>query len=411
MKFSPFSLNRHCIAGLVLAAAASQVAHAVTLDELLAKADEHPSVKRATTDRDVAGFDLDAAHWRRYPSLSINAASKDSSPNASTITLEQPVWSGGSITSGIEAAEFGLASSKDNVEFARETAFRDIGRNYIELLRYTDKSVAAIESIDVLDKLRETMRLRVEQKISPRSEFITVDSRLHQARSLSFQIEGAKQKAIEALYEATNVQVVNPVNLDCEIPANYSAKSLLSDALESSPNLKKLANDKNRFLSEITQSKADWLPKLVVGVENTRDNGFSGDDDTTAYLALRYQLTDGLSSVSRTSAARSRAASATYQYEMTERELRQEVRTLVESYAASSNQIEPLKQLVSSNSQLIESYLQQYKVGKKSWLDVVNIQREYVQAKMALTDAQSDICASAFDLQTLVGASFVKNSQ
>jgi len=67
--------------------------------------------------------------------------------------------------------------------------------------------------------------------------------------------------------------------------------------------------------------------------------------------------------------------------------------------------------LVESNWLLIDSFLAQYKVGNKSWLDVVNAQREYYQSVMSLIDALGDRCAAAFELQTLSGQTFVAESK
>ena len=52
---------------------------------------------------------------------------------------------------------------------------------------------------------------------------------------------------------------------------------------------------------------------------------------------------------------------------------------------------------------MVSSYLRQYTVGRKTWLDVLNAQRELVQAQLALADNQAALNIASHKLQTLLG--------
>ena len=67
-------------------------------------------------------------------------------------------------------------------------------------------------------------------------------------------------------------------------------------------------------------------------------------------------------------------------------------------------QLLPTKLLVESTSEVMESYLRQYTVGRKSWLDVLNAQRELVQARQALADHEAMVSMASYKIQILVGA-------
>jgi adhesin transport system outer membrane protein len=51
---------------------------------------------------------------------------------------------------------------------------------------------------------------------------------------------------------------------------------------------------------------------------------------------------------------------------------------------------------------VIESYLRQYAVGKKSWLDVLNAQREATQARNTLVDFEVQYLTSIYRLRVLM---------
>mgnify|MGYP002476319189 FL=1 len=67
-----------------------------------------------------------------------------------------------------------------------------------------------------------------------------------------------------------------------------------------------------------------------------------------------------------------------------------------------------MKNLVRVNAGLIDSYRRQYNIGKKSWLDVVNAQREVAQSKVLLIDAQANTCLNALQIEQATRLDFVR---
>jgi len=58
--------------------------------------------------------------------------------------------------------------------------------------------------------------------------------------------------------------------------------------------------------------------------------------------------------------------------------------------------------LVDATSSVVESYLRQYAVGKKSWLDVLNAQRESTQARNTLVEYEILYLTSLYRLKVLL---------
>jgi adhesin transport system outer membrane protein len=58
--------------------------------------------------------------------------------------------------------------------------------------------------------------------------------------------------------------------------------------------------------------------------------------------------------------------------------------------------------LVEATGSVVESYLRQYAVGKKSWLDVLNAQREATQAKNTLVDYEVLYLTSLYRLKIIL---------
>lgn len=67
----------------------------------------------------------------------------------------------------------------------------------------------------------------------------------------------------------------------------------------------------------------------------------------------------------------------------TEREVRNTVQKLWSAYHTYVRQADVLADLVTASKSVVDSYLRQYIVGRKSWLDVMNAQREWTSARLA----------------------------
>jgi adhesin transport system outer membrane protein len=86
-----------------------------------------------------------------------------------------------------------------------------------------------------------------------------------------------------------------------------------------------------------------------------------------------------------------------------ERQLEQQVRTALADLAALAEQVEPARQLVGATDEVVASYLRQYQIGKKNWLDVLNALRESAQATYSAVDVASNTESLQLRLMLLTG--------
>ena len=66
-------------------------------------------------------------------------------------------------------------------------------------------------------------------------------------------------------------------------------------------------------------------------------------------------------------------------------------------------QLEPIRLLLQGSEEIMASYLRQFQVGRKNWLDVLNAQREKSQASYSLTDIESPLKLLRVKLLVLMG--------
>jgi hypothetical protein len=106
---------------------------------------------------------------------------------------------------------------------------------------------------------------------------------------------------------------------------------------------------------------------------------------------------------SAAAAARSRLENSQQNTVVFERQLEQQVRTALADLDALAQQVEPARLLVAATEDVVASYLRQYQVGKKNWLDVLNALRESAQAHYSAVDVASSTQSLQLRLMLLTG--------
>jgi len=105
----------------------------------------------------------------------------------------------------------------------------------------------------------------------------------------------------------------------------------------------------------------------------------------------------------RTGAAQARERAAEAEVDATKVELRRELHALQRSRRLLSELIELHQQARDDLQALLTSYQSQYESGTKSWLDLLNIQRELFDQRRQLVQARSDWIIQSLQLSARTG--------
>jgi adhesin transport system outer membrane protein len=174
-------------------------------------------------------------------------------------------------------------------------------------------------------------------------------------------------------------------------------------ALQYSPELARLQAQEAGAQARIDVSRAALAPQLVLTHERRMGDILDGQARDLTYVALQFQPGAGLSAASGIDAAAERRLALRDAIEATRRQLVRQMRTDWSELSSLRAQAQPVRDLVEATREVVESYLRQYTVGRKSWLDVLNAQREATQALYATADVESSMLLTGLRLQILSG--------
>ena len=117
--------------------AQAQSATAWSFDQVLRQAlQSHPAIQGKRSVQAAARADLDGAQWLRFPSLSAEVPT-GSQETGGVVRIDQPLWSGGRIDAGIDAAGSRVDAAGAGIEEERLTLSLRVIAAYTEALRQT----------------------------------------------------------------------------------------------------------------------------------------------------------------------------------------------------------------------------------------------------------------------------------
>ncbi len=375
------------------------------INQALSKALEtHPLIHSRRGDYEASMSDLDAARWSLFPTISTAAQTALDGLDQTSAGVIQPIWSGGRLSGQVESA---LARSKmalADIDDARQIVLTDTANSFLELNRALIKEDIAQSNVVEHQRLFEIIQRRALAATSPDVDVQLADARLSFAKSQELQVTSSSEIARSQLEQLIGIEVngiIPPSEPDMTIDL---LSELESSAIAYSPRLRQLRSKSQNLKAEVKVASSVLYPQVSLGYERQFGQLLFAQEREQIFLSVEFQPGAGISARALTSAANSRLIANQNEIEAAERELRRQVQIAWQEREAAKNQLLPSRRLVSATKEVVESYLRQYTVGRKSWLDVLNAQREFVQAEFTLSDYRALLLNSSYRLQILSGS-------
>jgi adhesin transport system outer membrane protein len=389
---------------ITLQAESASEVQALSVDQAIQYAIKtHPLILSAEGQYRAAKSELTASRWSRFPTVGASARENSFDEKQDVTTASMPLWMGGRINADIDLAKSKKDGALSGISEAQQSVMLETIGLFFDYFKSEKKLEIASLNVDEHQRLYEIIERRVEAATSPDVDAMLAQARLQSARSA--QIQAASVKDIsKASLELTVGRVIDAVlvNNNPE-PFGISLNEAVATGIKVSPRIARIESEIKGFEANIKSAKSALYPQVSLGYEKRfNDPDSSRVDQEETFVSVQFQPGAGLAVASSISAAKQRKQSARDSLEAEKRELRRQIKTAWNEYASVSFQLEPSKMLVDATNSVIESYLRQYAVGKKSWLDVLNAQREATQARNTLVDFEVQYLTSIYRLRVLM---------
>lgn len=388
------------LVALVMLAVASQAEPSWTFDQVLQSAlASHPALQGKRSAQAAARAEQDGAEWQRYPALSVESA-QTSNGNYGLVRIEQPLWTGGRITAGINAAGSRLNAASAALEEEKLNLTLRVIAAYTEALRQQARQQHATSGVAEHEKLLGMIRRRVEREVSSLTDQRLAESRMYQAVNDQSAANQALNNSLAQLTQLAGKPVVEVFALEMsELATPVGLHAVLSQALFYSPVLRRITYDEEAANADIAYRRSVYMPQLVLRLEKN----IGPMNDSRAMVVLLAQPGAGLSAMSGVDAAIAKREAVQMAREAAERDARERITLDWNEWTAARLRLENAGQSRTMSAEVFESYTRQYVIGRKTWVDVLNSVREATQSQFALEDVRAQTIAASLRLSAQSG--------
>lgn len=325
-----------------------------------------------------------------------------------SILLVQPLYQGGELKSSVAAQSAKLESADKRVLDNAEALALDAIIAHLEvwrqnrLLDLTNRNVAAHRKI--LTNIGERQRAGAGSS----ADVMQANGRLSLTLSSQYQIE-ADVKTARANY----LRVVGHLPGRVALPKEFRAflpdtEAQIIRRVEScNPKLMAYAADIRSAEYEIDVKKSNFLPKVNLEVGHTYYDKVEGaqsySQNTAAMVRARWNLYNGGSDVAARDAALARrlqvAEVRRNQHDM----IIEQVKETLSRYKAAGERIQAYASAVEYNRQTSDAYQQQFILGQRTLLDVLDAENELFQTSGQLITSKVNEMIAGYRLLALMG--------
>lgn len=364
---------------------------------LQAAVSRHPAIagKQAQVDASAAG--ADATRTQRYPSLSAQLQRYDGngtvvggSPAPTNWRARQPLWAFGRIDSAIAAADADTAVQRADFLRVRRQVIEQTAVAYAQVLGARERVRLAQENVEVLRQLSDQIRRRERGQLASRADVSLAASRLAQAQATGESYQGDLEVAQHELLALTQVPVVADQPVPPALTTLPAGDALLAEAQERSADVVYKQQSLARAEAGIAQVRTEGLPTVYLQAERTQ--GQPGVIPGTHVSVVLEGALEGLGAaeLARGRGAAAQAEAARADLLSTRNDVTRNVHRLESERAARQRLADANASALQDLEQLFASYRRQYEAGTKSWLDLLNIERELSDQRLQQAQAEND---------------------
>ena len=316
--------------------------------------------------------------------------------NERSLTLRQMLFDGFATSS--EVKRLGKARLVRYFELldASENTALEAGRAYLDVLRYRAHVELAEDNYLQHQAAHEQLKRRADSGVGKRVDVDQAASRLALA-DINLTTAYANLHDVTARYvrlvgEQPNKAMASPKDLDKALPPTASAA--LAEGLKKNPALRASIENTEAAQHDLEGRRAAFMPKLDLvarrdGYSNYQDAG--NRDESRVELRVNFNLFNGGSDLARNRQYRERKDMALDLREKACRDMRQTLSIGYNETIRLTDQLSYLDTQVRLVEKTRTAYRDQFNIGQRTLLDLLNTQNEYFDARRAQVNADADL--------------------
>ncbi len=429
------SLKRSVAALAVAAVLLPSTSVAQSLEQAVATAlDTHPTIRQAfnrfkaseeQVNQAESGYypsiDFDAGlgrEWTDSPSTRRDGDDKELTRREIGLSLRQVIFNGFQTANEINRTEFEASAEQWALFASAEDIALEVSRAYLEYLRAEKIVILSQRNLDSHQAIYDAVKQKTDSGLGSTADLSQVTGRLARANS---NLISSKNNLSDAYITYKKLVNVAPQNTRIPVPDALLLPESLEQALDIStayhPTLKVAGNDINAATAQRDAAQGNYYPEVTFDLSAGWDDNLDGTDGTSptgadvdgnndevlAMVRVSYNLFSGGSD-------RAREREAAYNINESKAIQQKVYRDIVEGTTLAWNardflaqQMTYLRQHVESAIETRNAYEDQFKLGQRTLIDVLDSENELFQARREYLTAEYDDLIAQYRLLNATG--------
>lgn len=372
----------------------------------------NPDVLAAISERQAVSKEIDQARAGYFPTIDLGVGTGwESTDNPATrsrgegevhlnrdeasLNLRQMLYDGSLTKNEVERQTARTDSRSHSVYSVAENTALQAVEAYLNVLRRQELVALAQTNLESHQRTHDQITLRSEQGVGRRADMEQSLGRLALAET-NLMAEQSNLRDAETNYlrvvGAAPASLTEPVSPEPSLPMNID--HAIDMAIQHHPTLRTAQADLASANAQHDVTRAAFLPRVDFELGTRADHDIDGvrgsDKDITAMFRLRYNLLNGGRDKARREETAFLINQAAEIRNNTRREVEQSVRLSWNALETVRRQMSYFEQYAESAEKTRDAYQQQFNIGQRTLLDLLDSENELFRSRISLTNAQYD---------------------
>lgn len=382
----------------------------------------NPHLKQKISEYRSTLYDLDKAKSGYKPILNLNGgigpehtdhravdptAKVDLIRKEGSLIMSENLFKGFHTTNNIEEQVFRIQSARFYTLQEANALSLNIVQQYLSLSKQKELLDLEYENLKTHERINKMIHEKMEAGYGKRADLEQSEARLAQASANYIaQLNNYQDALIN--FERSSGQVVTSVSkLDTPKLPDMSMENLLALATKYNPTILVEHSNISTHKARYKKDKSSFYPTIDAELSGYYKNNIDGyenkDDSYRGMLKLSYNLYNGGFDEATRLQNLQNISSQEYSLNEQERAVTEKLKLAWMSYHFNTNRIRCLKLHRDLSKQTAASYAEEYQLGRRTLLDLLNIELEYTNARKEVATVENELQIASYRILESTG--------
>ncbi|WP_281646401.1 TolC family outer membrane protein [Parendozoicomonas sp. Alg238-R29] len=334
--------------------------------------------------------------WQRKHSKISGGNSKTTDRiGEATFAIQQMLFDGFQTSNRLEGARMDSQSRSLMMHARAESVALSVVEVYLKVIRSEQLVELARENLAVHDEIYDQIHARTDSGLSRSSDLEQIRSRRARASANLVTAINTLSNGRSEYFSVVNRKPTGLVMPELDISMlPVTLDEAMAMAGQNNPAIQAASFDIKTYESQANATKSSFLPQLDLEVGQTWSDIRSdiptadGRTDTlSAMLNFSYNIYNGGADQARRKEAAWKVEEARASRELSYRNVTRDLRLAWDAFVYMDGQVTYLKEHITASREVAKAYQQQFRLGKRSLLDLLDTENELFQSQREFIEA------------------------